>query len=34
MPPRINEIGNRYGKLVVTAMSDKRTSSGSIKWVC
>lgn len=34
MPAKINEIGNRYGRLLVIKESEKRGSSGAIKWVC
>ena len=34
MSAKINEIGNRYGRLLVIKESEKRGSSGAIKWVC
>lgn len=30
----IDETGNKYGRLTVLKKSEKRTSSGSIKWIC
>ena len=34
MPAKFNEIGNRYGRLLVIKESEKRGSNGTIKWVC
>lgn len=30
----IDETGNKYGRLTVLKKSEKRTSSGSVKWIC
>ncbi len=34
MPSKINLIGDRFGRLVVTAESAKRDSSGNVYWDC